>query len=273
VNLAAISTIAGRELKKSVFNAWLPLVGGILLIANLVLARMGFSFAGDESAVDTRAMLLSMVHLQMYAVPLFAFVLSYAGVLAEREQGTLDLLLSYPIAYRDLILGKWAGFCLTVSIPVVTGIAAVGLSTIGRGIPIGTLVELALLSVVLSCCCVSIGLALSCIARDRTAAIAACIATWVLFVFVFDLVFVFVQVATEGSLSDTVAQAFLLLNPAEAFRVAAILRVLPVDAEEIFGLGSGVLSTPTCLLALGVWIAAPTAYAIATRRRWSRGQS
>jgi Cu-processing system permease protein len=100
----AVRAIARRELKKNIVNLWLPLVAGLLLIVNLVVVRIGFSIAGGESAVDARALLLSLIHLEMYVVPLFAFVLSYAGVLAEREQGTLDLLLSYPIVYRDLIL-------------------------------------------------------------------------------------------------------------------------------------------------------------------------
>ena len=80
-------------------------------------------------------LLLSLIHLQMYAVPLFAFVLSYAGVLAEREQGTLDLLLSYPIVYRDLILGKWLGFCSILGFAIVAGIAAAAAPVVSGGIP------------------------------------------------------------------------------------------------------------------------------------------
>jgi len=273
VSAHAVRAIAQRELKKNIVNWWLPLVAGLLLILNLVVVRIGFSIAGPESPVDARALLLSLIHLQMYVVPLFAFVLSYAGVLAEREQGTLDLLLSYPIVYRDLILGKWLGFCSVLGIAIVAGIAAAAASVVSSGVPMVALIELALLSLLLGITCVALGLALSCIARDRTVAIAACVALWVFFVFVFDLAFVFVQVVTEGSLPDAAAQAVLLLNPAEAFRIAAILRLLPADATEIFGLGTGVLSVPFSLLALAIWTAVPIGLALLARRRLLRGES
>ncbi|MBW1845310.1 MAG: ABC transporter permease subunit [Deltaproteobacteria bacterium] len=269
----AVSAIAQRELKKNLSNLWLPLVAGLLLIVNLGVTRIGFAFAEPESSVDSRALLLSLIHLQMYAVPLFAFVLSYAGVLAEREQGTLDLLLSYPIVYRDLILGKWLGFCSVLGIAITVGIAAAAIPMIGGGISIGALLAFLLLSLLLGFSCVSLGLALSCIARDRTVAIAACVVLWVFFVFVFDLIFVFIQVVTEGSLPDAAVQALLLLNPAEAFRIAAISSLLPADAAEIFGLGTGVLSIPFSLLALAIWTAAPVGLAMVARRRLLRGES
>jgi Cu-processing system permease protein len=269
----AVSAIAQRELKKNIFNLWLPLVAGVFFVANLVVVRIGFSFAGLSNPVDARALLLSLIHLQMYVVPLFAFVLSYAGVLAEREQGTLDLLLSYPIGYRDLIFGKWLGFCSIVGLATVIGIAAAAVPAIRGGIPAAALIELSLLSLLLGFSCISLGLALSCIVRDRAVAIAACVVLWVFFVFVFDLMFVFVQVATEGSLPDAAARAILLLNPAEVFRIAAILRLLPADAAEVFGLGTGVLSFPFSLVALLAWIALPIGVALAARRHLLRGES
>jgi Cu-processing system permease protein len=269
----AIGVIAHRELKKHILNGWLPLVAGLLLIANVFVVRIGFSFAGPESPVDVKALVLSLIHLQMYAVPLFAFVLSYAGVLAEREQGTLDLLLSYPISYRDLILGKWLGFCSILGFAIVAGIAAAAVSVVSGGIPVVALVELSMLSLLLGFSCVSLGLALSCIVRDRAVAIAACVVLWVFFVFVFDLVFVFAQVITEGSLADSFSQAVLLLNPAEAYRIAAILLLLPNDAVGLFGLGTGALSIPASLLALVGWIAVPIGLALGARRRLLRGGS
>jgi hypothetical protein len=104
-------------------------------------------------------------------------------------------------------------------------------------------------------------------------AIAACVVLWVFFVFLFDLGFVFLQVATEGSLSDPLVQAILLLNPAEAFRIAAILLLLPVDALEIFGLGTGPLSVSFSICALALWIAIPTGVAMLSRRRLLRSGS
>ena len=61
----AVSAIAQRELKKNISNLWLPLVAGVFFVANLVVVRIGFSYAGSPSSVDARALLLSLIHLQM----------------------------------------------------------------------------------------------------------------------------------------------------------------------------------------------------------------
>ena len=216
----AIRCIASRELMRHVHNHWLIVVGALLLVVNAAVLRAGFSFSGADGPVDERALLLSMIHLQMYVVPLFAFVLAYGGVLSEREQGTLDLLLSYPLRYRDVIVGKWLGFSAVLCIAVAVGLAPLAVSSLGGQLASGQLLELAGLALLLGVSFVSLGLLVSSLLNDRTLVIATCIALWIFFVFVFDLGFVFVLVMSEGRVSDDAIQAMLMLNPAEAFRIA-----------------------------------------------------
>ncbi|MBW2713699.1 MAG: ABC transporter permease subunit, partial [Deltaproteobacteria bacterium] len=140
MNWIAISTIAKKEARSHVQNLWLPIAALLLLLLNLGLAKIGFSFVGSDGEIDTRATLLSLIHLQMYLVPLLAFILSYGGILAERELGTFDLLLSYPLGYRDILLGKWLGYSGIFALALLIGMGSaspflrqVGISWAGIG--------------------------------------------------------------------------------------------------------------------------------------------
>ena len=121
----AISTIAKKEAQSHLQNLWLPIAALLFFSLSMGLAKIGFSFVGSDGEIDTRANLLSLIHLQMYLVPLLAFILSYGGVLAERELGTFDLLLAYPLSYRDIMLSKWLGYSGIFALALLLGLGSV----------------------------------------------------------------------------------------------------------------------------------------------------
>jgi Cu-processing system permease protein len=257
MRLGPVVVIARKEAWGQVRNYWFPVVSMLLLVLTVGVTRLGFSFVGEEQQVDIRAILLSLVHLQMYLIPLLSFILVYGGILSEREQGSLDLLLSYPLGYADIILGKWLGYSFVYGLAIATamGLSLVVLRDVGLGF--GAMAWLSGLALALALACNSIGLLISTLSRDRTTVIACCIVLWIFFVFVFDLGFVALMVLTNGDIPDRVIQGMLLLNPVETFRIVAIIRLLPEDAVDLFGLGEGLLNTGACLLALALWALTP----------------
>ena len=114
-------TIARRELYSSFRNHWFLLISVILLILAASIVAPGFSISGGKEQPEIRAVLLSLIHLQMYTIPLLALILSYDGILAERERGGYDLLRSYPIRYLDLLLGKWLGALVILLLALIIG--------------------------------------------------------------------------------------------------------------------------------------------------------
>lgn len=259
MNWLAISTIAEKEARSHVQNLWFPIAALLLFLLHLGLAKIGFSFMGSEGQIDTRATVLSLIHLQMYLVPLLAFILSYGGILAERELGTYDLLLAYPLSYRDILIGKWLGYSAIFALALLLGMGGASFFLHPLGISWLALGQLMALGLLLGVVFNSLGLLLSTLFRDRTTVIASCIVLWIAFVFLLDLGTVALLVLTEGDIPDALIQSMLLCNPVGVFRIAAITTLLPGDAEQIFGLGNSLLSQPISIASLILWIIVPLA--------------
>ena len=102
-----IRTVAKKEAKTNLRSPSFLSIALLLLILNFAVISFSVSFSGFEGQADPRAMLLSLINLQMYIVPLLALIVSYDGLLRERELGTLDLLLSDPLEFSDMVIGKW----------------------------------------------------------------------------------------------------------------------------------------------------------------------
>ena len=55
-------------------------------------------------------------------VSLLAIIMSYDSLCGERETGTLRLLLSYGVGRDQILLSKWAGGMLALSVPFAVGV-------------------------------------------------------------------------------------------------------------------------------------------------------
>lgn len=116
---------------------------------------------------------------------LVALFFTFDAICGEKVNGTLKLTMSTGVSRDRLLLGKWAGAMLTLGGPflLATGMGMVLLSLVGR-IPLGdaSLVRVAgivgLAFVYLSVF-VTLGLAISVLARRPSSALLICLAVWV----------------------------------------------------------------------------------------------
>ena len=129
-----IFTIAKKELGANIRNSWIIIVALMYYILNYSIIHFSVSLAGFENQGNPQAIMLSLIHLQMYMLSLFALILSYDGMLKERELGTLDLLLSFQLRSSDLVLGKWLGYSATLIIAELLGFLPFSYSLIKIGI-------------------------------------------------------------------------------------------------------------------------------------------
>lgn len=258
MNWKTIWIVAKKEAATNFSNYWFLLVACLLMVVNLsVIYFSGALQTGELGHSDLRAMQLTVINLQMYILPLLSLILSYDGILKERELGTFDLLLSYPIRFIDLIFGKWLGYGLVLSVAFLLGFAPTAYFLVKAGTSFSHIGLFVLLSIWLGISFNALGLVLSSLSKDRTLVISACIILWVFFVFLFDLGFIAIVVLTNGAISNTVISSLLLLNPAEIFRIISIMNLLPLDAKAVFGLDVGFLTTSYMSVALLLWSVFP----------------
>lgn len=257
MNWHIIKTIAKKEIITNIKNYWVVLVALVSYVLNYGVINFSVSFGGFENQGNPHAIMLSLIHLQMYVLPLFALVISYDGMLNEREQGTLDLLLSFPLKSSDIVLGKWLGYSTVLLIAIVIGFIPITYSLLASGVSIGTLLLFLLYSVWLGLTFTSLGLFLSYLSKDKTLVIAMCIILWVFLVFVFDVGFVFLAIYFNGVVQNDALNWVLLLNPVDVFRLTSLLTFMPEAATKFYGLNVGILRLGYLFVFMFLWTLIP----------------
>lgn len=144
-----------------------------------------------SGAMDTNPVLdlfppLDLAYLVGVVGSLMVFVFAYDAVSGEREEGTLQLVFSYPVGRASFLAGKALGGMASVASPFVAAFLAAALVLeASPEVPLGA-VERASLAVLGVVCllfvavCYGLGLSVSCLCRRSATSIAALGGVWVL---------------------------------------------------------------------------------------------
>jgi Cu-processing system permease protein len=274
-----ILILAGKETRESLRNRWFVLYTvSFCVLAVLILSiapgRSGIS--GDSSYGRTAA---SLINLVLLFVPLIALITGAISISGERENGTLQYLLSHPVTKSEVFVGKFFGILVPIlfSISLGFGSAGLGVALGGGSGDAAELVLAALLSGLLAASLLSVGLVVSVFSKRAPKAIGVAVFLWLVFIILGDLGIM----GTAAAMDLGIRQVFVLalLNPAEVFKIASVLVLSPrfeilgpvgVYAVRTFG-REGVI----CLLlsVLALWTIAPFVYAFTTFTKFRREEA
>lgn len=260
-----VAAIAAKEIRESLRNRWIVATTLLLGLLALTLSFLGSAPTGPTGAGPLDVMVVSLSSLTIFLIPLIALLLSHDAIVGEAERGTLLLLLSYPVARWQVILGKFLGHLVILAIATIVGYGAAGFALslfagegLGQGWP--AFARMIGNSVALGAAFLSIGYAISALAPERGVAAGIAVGLWLLFALVYDMVLLGVLVVDQGALvTPAVLNALLLLNPADVYRLLNLTG--SADAAMFAGM-SGLaadtsLGAPALLAALAAWIALP----------------
>ncbi len=272
--MAQVLTIAARELREGVRNKWVQGATLVLLAVGLSLALLGSTPAGTVKASALAVIVVSLSSLSIFLLPLIALILSYDGIAGEAERGTLLLLLSYPVARWQIVLGKFLGHTAILAIATIIGYGSVGivvwLTTDSAGDAWMPFLAMIGSSVLLGAAFAAIGTLVSALARERTVAAGLALGLWLFFVIVFDMVLLGVLAGdTNQSIGPGVVPYLLMLNPADIYRYFNLTGFENVRTfAGMAGLGGSVEISPALQLgALFAWVALPLSIAVLVFRR------
>jgi len=261
------TVIVRKELRDAIQGRWLLFFSGSFAALALTLALVDQQ-SGSAGAQGFNRTTAGLINLCLLVVPLLALVLGAGAISGERDRGTLLGLLSQPISASELLLGKFAGLLLATWIAIGLGFGAAALlvSPFNPLTDAGYYLLFVLLSAGLAAAMLSVGMLVSVVAVTRVKALAIAIAVWFVFVLFYDLGAIALAMAVTSSGKSLLLT--VLLNPVEAVRILAILRLEP-DAQILGPLGSYLsnelgtaLSAGLLLAALVAWVAAPLALAV-----------
>jgi len=231
-------SIARKELGDGLRNRWIWLVSALLATAVLAIALLGTAPVGVAGARGSGVVIASLMNLAVYLVPLLALILGCGALIDEKQRGTLDLILIYPVSTADYFVGTFLGFALALSVALICGFGLSGMVLyVWSDVDLQAYVVLVALAIALGIVFLALSFLLSLLARDRGRAVATSVFVWMCSVLVFDLLLVGALVVSEGRLSAAAFNTIVLFNPADVFRILCFVwldsTVLPLGLSAV----------------------------------------
>jgi Cu-processing system permease protein len=268
--MSQVLIIAGKEWRDGMRNRWVLATTGLLAALALTLAFLGATPTGAVKVSALAVTVVSLSSLTIFLVPLIALLLSYDAIVGEIDRGTMALLLAYPVARWQVVLGKFIGHLGILVFATVVGYGIAGLALLMTGSEDrGAWAAFAFMiasSALLGGVFIAIGYLISTLVRDRGTAGGIAVGIWLFFVLLYDMALLGGLVADQGRMvTADVLNVLLLLNPADVYRLLNLTATLDVSGfAGVAGLGAHTGLGPAALVgALVVWMVVPLAAAIA----------
>ena len=267
--MRALVILAGNEIRDGLRNRWVAAIILLLAALALSLALLGSAPSGSVRATPMAITVASLASLTVYLLPLIALMLAFDALVGELERGTLLLLLTYPVARWQVVVGKFLGHSLILLVALLVGYGGAGLALQFTG---GADAEswraylvLMASSWLLGSAFIALGYLVSVLVRERATAAGVAVAVWLLFVVLYDLGLLGLLLAdTEQALSTQLVAVLLLANPTDIFRIVNLtgseaVSLLAGMAEA--GRAAGFQPALLVALLLG-WVVVPLALTV-----------
>lgn len=261
----SLCIIAMKEIQEGLRNRWVLATTLLLLALSLTLSFLGSAPTGNVGVRALDVVIVSLSSLSIFLLPLIALLISYDAIVGEVDRGTMLLLLSYPVARWQVLLGKFLGHLAILAFATVLGYGATAaaLALTGTQIEADSWMAFARLigsSILLGAVFIAIGYLISAQVQDRGTAGGIAIGIWLLLVLLYDMALLGVLVADQGrTLSAGILNLLLLLNPTDTYRMFNLAGSAGVSSlSGMAGIAEVQTLQPSLLLGmLAVWVLLP----------------
>ncbi len=272
--MRAIGILAVNEFLDGLRNRWVAAAIVLLGATAMALLLVGSAPTGTIRAGALDVSVVSLTSLSVYLLPLIALLLSFDALVGEFERGTMLLLLTYPVARWQVVMGKFFGHMMILLAAVAVGYGGAAVITVlftdnGTG---GWQAYIAMMgsSLLLGAVFVALGYLVSVLVRERSTAAGVAVVLWLIFVVLYDLALLGLLLADqEQRIGQVLFSALMLASPADTYRllnltvfdtVGQIAGLAGVAAR--YGFGASLL-----LGLMALWVVLPLAATMALFRR------
>jgi len=258
--------LALKELRDGLRNRWIAAAIIVLGTLAVALSLLGSAPTGAVQASTLDISVISLASLSVYLIPLIALMLSFDALVGEFERGTMMLLLTYPVTRWQVIIGKFLGHVLILSIAILAGyggaIIIMTLLTGGSFDGWQAYVSMMVSSLLLGAVFIALGYLVSVLVKERATAAGTAIGLWLVFVVLYDLVLFGVLLLDESQIiSQQLFSTLMLISPTDTYRILNLSLFDGVSqAAGIAGVASGSgLSGMLLISVMLLWVAVPLA--------------
>ena len=256
-SISILMAVSKKEFTDHIRNGWIVAVGIAFAVFALLITFAGFGFTGNVGVLQEQSSMFSLINLVIYLAPLLGLLLSYDGIAGEHENGTLNLLRSYPFRTLLLLYGKWMGLSLVLMATLFVGMVFPSSIAIYQGHSLFSWVILFCTSAWIGIVFNAIALMFSTIVLERRKLIAISIGIWLLFVVLFDLAVIGLIVLTEGDVAVDVVNLLFYLNPTSLYRLISIELIMDSSMIEQLGLAGQIPSLAMLMGSMLLWTVLP----------------
>jgi Cu-processing system permease protein len=264
----AIAPLMLKEVRDAVGNRWLLTYTIVLGVLGLAAAASGVESSAGLAVQAFGRTTATLMNLCLLLSPLVAVLMGAASIAGERERGTLEHLLAQPVSRTALLLAKYAGLLVSLTVATVAGFIPAGLVVVSAGAGASLLHYLLfpLIAGLVGAAMLGLGLLISVSCRSAVQAQGAAVFAWFGFVLLYDLVLMG-SLALSG-IKVEILTAALVANPVDAARVLGVLALEPdlyllgPAGAYLTGRFSRSGAAALLLAALAVWAIAPLLIAI-----------
>ncbi|MBY6185271.1 ABC transporter permease [Marinobacter hydrocarbonoclasticus] len=248
--------IARKAFLDGLRNRWLLSLSTSFFALSLVLALFGSAASGTLALGPWQDSLSALATLAAVLIPLIAIQLSYDSFVGEREDGTLLLMLSYPLGRKHILLGKFLGQGGILALTALLGFGLTGLivfafSSEREGLLLGYLGFIAT-AVLLGWIFIALGYCVSLTAASKGRAAAKLFALWFFFVLLYDLVLLGLLVGQWGGIW---VRGLILMNPVDLFRLTNLMAIGHDSVSGVMSLfREAALGPGLMVLVMLVWL-------------------
>ncbi|MEH6627282.1 MAG: ABC transporter permease subunit [Motiliproteus sp.] len=265
----AILTVAAKEFRDGLRNRWIVAITIIFAVLAIGLAYFGAAAAGRVGFTSLSTTIVSLASLAVFIIPLIALMLAYDSVVGEDENGTLLLLLTYPLSRWQLLLGKMTGHAAIMAFSTLVGFgsAALIMGLFADNTSWSELISafslFILSAILLGWVFIAFAYIISALVTEKSKAAGLALVVWFLFVLVFDLGLLGMLVGTQGNVNAELFPYLLLLNPTDIFRLVNISYFASENITGLMAIAQHVqFTTTTLLLGMVAWLSLSVATAL-----------
>ncbi|QFU14805.1 ABC transporter permease subunit [Microvirga thermotolerans] len=264
-----IMIVARKEIQEGLRNRWVLATTLLLAALALSLTFLGSAPTGTVSVRALDVVIVSLSSLTIFLLPLIALLISHDAIVGEMERGTMLLLLSYPVARWQVLLGKFVGHLSILAFATLLGYGAAAAALVATGAAIdaeswAAFAAMIGSSVLLGSVFIAVGYLVSALVRERGTAGGIAIGIWLVFVLIYDMALLGLLVVDQGQVvSGRLLDALLLLNPTDAYRLFNLTGFANIGAfSGMAGIARNAALSPAVLLAaLAAWALLPLSLA------------
>ncbi|NKB67088.1 MAG: ABC transporter permease subunit [Candidatus Latescibacteria bacterium] len=251
--LQCLHQLAAKEVQAHLKSGWIAITGLACAALSWFVGVHGFAFTGGQVQIET--LLVSIVHLQLYTVPLLGLLLAYDAILGERESGMFDLHLSLGLDKSTFLVGKWVGLSLSLWLALLPGLAVQAWSLWAVGGSSSTFILLLVYAALLGGAVLSLGLLLSCLSLNRSTVVSLGVGVWLALAILLDFAAVVLLTHTQGTAPEWLVNALITTNPLGLYRLLSYMSFFPDQVEALLGVSG--FSPQLAAGAMLAWTAAP----------------